>query len=85
LHQDFSVFHTLSERSALLYQVSASGISNPHLQATDYVVLMRYRYRLHRKWIFFEISPQLHFPQENNYQYSPALSMRLEILFDESK
>jgi len=85
LRQDFSFYHTLSDRSALLYQASAIGVSNPQLQVTDYVVLLFYRYRMHKEWLFFEISPQLHFPREEGYKSSPALSMRLEILFDESR
>lgn len=85
LRQDLSIYHTVSERTALLYQASAIGVSNPQYQVTEYVLSMLYRYRLHRDWIFFELSPQLHFPKTNNFQSSPMLSMRLEVLFDESK
>jgi hypothetical protein len=85
LRQDLSIYHTLNERSALLYQASAIGVSRPSYHATDYVLLMTYRYRLHRKWIFFELSPQMHYPEVMDYHYSPMLSMRLELLLDESK
>ena len=85
LSQSFSVFHALNERTALMYQIGAFGVSRPQAQVTDYVVLMTYRYRLHRKWVFFEISPQLHFPQVANYQASTLLSMRLEFLLDNSR
>lgn len=81
--QDLSFYHTLNERNALLYQASTIGVSNPQWQVSDYVLLAQYRYRLHRKWIFFEVSPQLHFPKERNYQSSPAINFRLEMLFDE--
>jgi hypothetical protein len=27
----------------------------------------------------------LHYPQVNNYQVSPALSLRLEVLFDDAR
>ena len=83
--QDASIYHTLSERSALLYQLSAAGITNPQWQLNEYVLLMLYRYRLHRKWIFFEISPQLHFPRDLNFKSNPTLFMRLEMLFDGSR
>lgn len=85
LRQDLSVYHTLNDRTALLYQASVIGVSNPQLQVMDYVVLVHYRHRLHQQWLFFELSPQLHFPREKNYQFSPALSMRLEVLFDDSR
>lgn len=85
LRQDLSFYHTLNDRTALLYQASAIGVSNPQLQVTDYVALLFYRYRLHKEWLFFEASPQLHFPIEKNYKASPAFYMRLEILFDDTR
>ena len=85
LRQDLSIYHTVSDRTALLYQASAIGVSNPQYELTEYVLSMLYRYRLHRDWMFFEFSPQLHFPKTENFRSSPSLSMRLEILFDESK
>jgi hypothetical protein len=85
LRQDLSIYHTVNDRTALLYQASAIGVTNPESQVTDYVVSILYRYRLHRDWMFFELSPQLHFPKINNYRSSPSLGMRLEMLFDGSK
>jgi hypothetical protein len=85
LRQDLSFYHTVSERTALLYQASAVGVSNPQYQLTEYVVTMLYRYRLHRDWVFLELSPQLHFPKIYDFRSSPTLNMRLEMLFDESK
>lgn len=85
LVQSFSVYHTVNNRSALIYQLSASWITNPSFQATDYVALVFYRYRMHQKWLFLELSPQLHFPHDKYYEASPAFSVRLEALFDESK
>ena len=85
LVQSFSVYHTVNNRSALIYQVSAGWITNPSFQATDYIALVFYRYRMHQKWLFLELSPQLHFPRDKDYKASPAFSMRVEALFDESK
>ncbi|MDX8385984.1 MAG: hypothetical protein R8M11_05660 [Gallionella sp.] len=85
LRQDISVFHTMDERSAMLYQASAIGVSRPKLQVTEYVLLMLFRYRLHRKWVFLELSPQLHFPKTMNYRSTPLFVMRLEFLFDDTK
>ena len=85
LRQDLSLFHKLDSRRALLYQVSVLGVTRPQTQVTDYVALLVYRYRLHREWIFFELSPQLHFPKVRDFRPSGALSMRLEFLFDKSK
>lgn len=85
LRQDFSLFHKLNNRAAVLYQVSAIGSSRPNTHVTDYVLLLSYRYRVHREWVFFELSPQLHFPKERNFKSSGMLGMRLEMLLDSSK
>ena len=85
LRQDLSLYQTLTERSALLYQASAIGVSNPQGQVTEYVVLALFRYRLHRDWMFFELSPQLHFPKADNFKSNRALSVRLELLFDRAR
>lgn len=82
LRQDMTVYHALNERTAMLYQASATGVSQPQTQVTEYVLLVSYRYRLHKSWIFFDASPQLHFPRIRNFQTSPALILRLEMLFD---
>ncbi len=84
LRQDFTIYHVLNERAALLHQASVIGVSQPLSQVTGYVLLTNYRYRLHRDWLFFELSPQLHFPKEQNYRLNPLLLMRLEILFSKT-
>lgn len=82
LRQDLSLYQTVNERTAMLYQASVIGVSQPQLEATEYVLLMLYRYRLHKSWVFAELSPQLHFPKAKNFDLSPMLLLRLEVLFD---
>ena len=84
LLQSFSIYHNVSNRTAIIYQTSAAWITNPSFQATDYVTLIYFRYRMHQKWLFLELSPQLHFPRDKQYQASPAFSFRMEALFDET-
>jgi len=81
LRQDFSIFHTLNERTALVYQASVLGTNNPKLAETAYVLLMRYRYKLHKEWMFFEVTPQLNFPRTDEFNLNALLLFRLEMLF----
>ena len=82
LRQDFSVYHKLDKRGALHYQASAIGVSRPQAQVNDYMLSVLYRQQLHRRWLFFEINPQLHFPHDSNFRLTPLLLLRLEMLFD---
>lgn len=84
MQQSFTWFHTLDDRTAVLYQIGAFAKSQPARQITDTVLLLVYRYRLHRDWMYFEVSPQLHFPKDKSYHASPALLLRLEMLFEKS-
>ena len=80
LRQDLTIFHTLSDRAAMLYQASILGVSEPDMQETAYVLLTRYRYRLHKNWVFYEITPQLNFPRTDDFKLNASLLFRLEIL-----
>lgn len=81
LRQDFSLFHTLNERTALVYQASVIGTNKPQMEETAYILLMRYRYRVHKEWIFVEVIPQLNFPRTDDFNLNAVLLMRLEVLF----
>ncbi|MGA7750117.1 MAG: hypothetical protein WCA63_08215, partial [Gallionella sp.] len=85
LRQDLSIYHTLNERTALLYQASVIGVSNPQVEVTEYIAQIQYRYRLHRKWLFFNLNPQLVFPKVNEFNSSFALYISLEMMLDKSK
>ncbi len=81
LRLDLTVFHTLSERAAVIYQASVVGVSEPELAETDYILMMRYRYKLHKDWVFLEISPQFNFPRTDKFKLNAQLLVRLEMLF----
>lgn len=85
MRQDLSIYHTLSDRAALHYQASALAVSQPQFQMTEYVVLLLYRYRLHRGWVYFELSPQMHYPKAINFHSKPQIVMRMEMLLDRPK
>jgi hypothetical protein len=80
IRQDLSVFHTLSERAAWIYQASVVATNQPKLQETTYVALARFRYRLHKNWVYFELTPQMSFPREDDFRRNAQLLMRLELL-----
>ena len=84
LTQSFSVYHTLDTKRATLYQASVIGSSHPK-QVSDYVFSAAYRQQLNRRWLYFEINPQIHFPKSAGYNFTPMLLLRLEVLFDSVK
>ncbi|MFA5370759.1 MAG: hypothetical protein WC053_06565 [Sideroxydans sp.] len=83
LRQDFTLFHTLDERRALQYQASVIGSTQPYTRIEDCILSVLYRRQLHRKWLFFELNPQLHFPHEQQFRFTPQLWLRLQVFFSE--
>lgn len=83
LRQDLTVYHTLDERRALQYQFSLIGVSAPQSRLDDAILSALYRRQLNRRWLFFELNPQLHFPHETGYSLEPLLWLRLQVLLDE--
>lgn len=81
LRQDLSLYHTLNDNTSFLYQLSAVGVSRPQPEVSEYVALALCRQRIHRDWVFLELSPQLHYPKTNDYQLDAQFIMRLEVLF----
>ncbi|MBL4711060.1 MAG: hypothetical protein JKX75_00915, partial [Gammaproteobacteria bacterium] len=56
--QAFFLFHRLDRRTSLAYEASVSGISKPISQIIDYRVAVRFRKNFHRRWLFYEITPE---------------------------
>jgi hypothetical protein len=42
---------------------------------------VRYRQRILRDWLFYEIIPQVSFPRERDFEATPGILLRLEMLF----
>ena len=60
--QAFILFQRLDKKTSLSYETSARGITEPISQTIDYRVAIRYRKNFHRKWLFYEISPEMTWP-----------------------
>ncbi len=60
--QAFVLYKRLNKKASTSYETSVSGITKPHALATNYRVGFRYRRNFHRKWLFYEIVPEITWP-----------------------
>lgn len=60
--QAFALYKRLNKKTSISYETSVTGITKPHALATDYRVGFRYRRNFHRKWLFYEIVPEITWP-----------------------
>ncbi|PCJ84272.1 MAG: hypothetical protein COA54_14070 [Thiotrichaceae bacterium] len=60
--QAFILFQRLDRRTSLSYEASAKGITEPFSEVIDYRIALRFRKNFHRRWLFYEISPEMTWP-----------------------
>lgn len=78
------LFQRLNEKSALSYESSYSGTTEPEVFATNARIGVRYRRQIYRHWLFFEVAPEVTWPREqftDRRQKTDAIFFRLEVNF----
>ena len=60
--QAFVLYQRINKKTSLSYETSANGITEPMAIATNYRLGIRFRKNFHRKWLFYEIAPELTWP-----------------------
>jgi len=79
------LFHRINEKSALSYESSATGITEPQVLTTDYRLGIRYRRNIYRKWLFYEVAPEVTWPKistTDDRHSIFAVTFRLEVFFE---
>ncbi len=91
--QAFVVFQRVNKKASLSYVTSINGISHPRFMDTNYRVAVRYKQNFHRRWLFYEVVPELTWPitlndnrkiVEKERRSKWQLLFRLEIHFGNS-
>jgi hypothetical protein len=85
LESSVSIFHELSYRSALLYQLATFGDTKSLTRINEAVLSVAYRRKIYKSFVFFEVVPEIGFPRELNYKATPALTLTLEMIFGPDK
>lgn len=66
---------------ALQYEWINSFQTRPTDLLTEELFVFRYRQRFWREWLFLEIAPQVRFPRDSGFEYTPGILFRLEMVF----
>lgn len=77
----FAFYKRYSARRVLVYSWANSFRTRPVHQLDTTVLSARYRQRIFRDWLFYEVIPQVAFPEDRDYQATPGILLRLELLF----
>lgn len=79
--QGFYLFQRIDESNALSYQVNAFGVSQANSHVSAYTLSTKWRHRLHREWLFFEVQPLLSWPEEQSFHATSSILFRVEAIF----
>ncbi len=60
--QAFVLYQRINKKTSLSYESSVDGISEPQTLATNYRLGIRFRKNFHRRWLFYEVSPEMTWP-----------------------
>ncbi|MEE3122503.1 MAG: hypothetical protein VX399_07900 [SAR324 cluster bacterium] len=80
-----SLFHQLSHEKALEYFTGMNGIHEPVIHNTSYNLGVGYRQMVYKNWVFFELRPVASFLREYDYEYTPTLTAKIEVIFGGKK
>ena len=81
--QTFSVSHIISVRTASVYRLGWFGESRPMPRTRSCYANFTVRHKLFSDWLFFEITPELLFPRDDNFKPNPSLTFGIEMIFSE--
>lgn len=76
-----SLRHAISSTHALEYAWSNSFQTRPSYILTEVAFRVTYRHDIWRKWLFFEVTPQVRYPADRNFVATPGILFRFEMFF----
>lgn len=76
--QSLDLFGRISERVGLRHTVSVSGDDQADWRVVSYGYRFSWRRLIHRDWLYMEISPEVYFPREDDFEAAAGVQLRLE-------
>lgn len=80
LQTSAAIFEQLDERAALLYQLAVFGDTEHIAKVSNYVLTFSYRRKIYKSFVFAEIVPEVAWPREDDYEATPAINLRFEMI-----
>lgn len=81
LSQVLSIFQVISDKSAVSYQAGVYGINKPKILTTSYLLSINYRRNIHKDYLFFEFTPQINYPETDNFAPEHSITFKLDMVF----
>ena len=81
----FRVYQRLQRRRALTYEYRNKFRSTTDHQLDNIIFSITYRQSIWRRWLFFEIVPQVSFPESEDWDFTPGILFRIETIIGKER
>lgn len=82
LSHTLALFHTFSDDIGMTTEAAIIWDSaEATLSTENYLTRFKFRQRFFRKWLFWELVPEIQFPRSEGYDVTPILNVKLELIF----
>jgi len=71
----------LSPRRALEYEWVNVFVTSPIHELAEVDLRIRYRQRIWRDWLYYELTPQYRYPRDRGFKATPGILFRLDMMF----
>ena len=76
-----SLVQQLRSKKPIEYQWNNLFKTSPNHRLDSSVLLVRYRRNLKRKWLFYEINPQIAFRNDEDFEPKAGITFQIEVVF----
>ena len=78
---NFILRKPLSQKRVVAFEWRNYFETKPENILESSVLKLRYRQRVYRRWLWFEVAPQVTFPEDEDYDWKPGITFKLEAYF----
>ncbi len=76
-----SIIQQLADKKAVEYQWNTLFVTSPNHRLESSVVLARFRRNFKRKWLFYDIAPQVAVRNEEDFEPQLGITFQVEVVF----
>lgn len=81
LENSLAIFDELSYKSAMLYRFAILGDTEGISKVNSVVTTVSYRRKIYKSFVFAEVVPELAWPRDRDYDLTPAINFKVEMIF----
>ncbi len=81
LNNSYGIFDELDDLQVLYYSFTIKGDTDGIEKINRYTTAISYRRKVYRNFVLAELVPEVSWPRDRNFEPTPALTFKLDIIF----